>query len=58
MEILGSDAAELAVSGPSTDIYSFGQEFFPERGHHLYDDCLMPNEIDIICGVYKLPSSA
>ena len=58
LEILGSDAAESAVSGPSTDIYSFGQEFFPERGHPLYDDCLMPNEIDIVCGVYKLPSSA
>ena len=30
LEILGSDAAEQAVSGPSEDIYSFGQEFLPE----------------------------
>ena len=57
LEILGSDAAEQAVSGPSEDIYSFGQEFLPERGNPVYDDCLMPNEVDIVCSVYKLPSS-
>ena len=57
LEILGSGAAERAVSGPSEDIYSFGQEFLPEQGNPFYDDYLMPNEIDIVCGVYKLPNS-
>ena len=58
LEILGSNSVELVVSGPSTDIYSFGQEFVPEQGYSLYDNCLMLNEINIIGGVCKLPSSA
>lgn len=45
------------MAGPSDDIFHFGQEFLPQRGDALYDDSLTPGEVDIICGVYKLPSS-
>nr|VWO99258.1 N/A [Ganoderma boninense] len=56
LEILGSDAAGRAVTGPSEDVFHFGQEFLPRQGDALYDDSLTPGEIDIVCGVYKLPT--
>nr|VWP00843.1 Lipoyl synthase (EC (Lip-syn) (LS) (Lipoate synthase) (Lipoic acid synthase) (Sulfur insertion protein LipA) [Ganoderma boninense] len=57
LEILGSDAVGRAVTGPSEDIFHFGQDFQPRQGDLLYDDSLSPSEINIICGVYKLPGS-
>ena len=57
LEILGSDAAGRAVTGPSEDVLHFGQEFLPRQGDALYDDSLTPGEIDIVCGTYMLPST-
>ncbi|PIL26011.1 hypothetical protein GSI_11765 [Ganoderma sinense ZZ0214-1] len=54
VEVLGGDWRELPLAGPSEDIYDYGQAFVPERGDNYYDDALSSDELDVICGVYKV----
>ncbi|KAI0640347.1 hypothetical protein C8Q79DRAFT_921824 [Trametes meyenii] len=53
LEILGDDARQRAVEGPSKDIFQYAQEV--RSGQESYfDDALTAEEIDIICGTYKV----
>lgn len=54
IEVLGGDWRELAKAGPSEDFIYYGQVFVPPRGDHYYDDGLSSDELDVICGVYKV----
>ncbi|KAI1789776.1 hypothetical protein LXA43DRAFT_892236 [Ganoderma leucocontextum] len=55
LEILGAGpSVELAQQGPSSDVWHYGQAFVPSRGDASYDDALSSDELDVICGVYKV----
>ena len=54
LEILGQTLVEDVVKGPSCEVYHCGQAFTPSRGNDYYDDSLSTDEIDAICGVYKV----
>ena len=54
VEVLGGDWRPLASTGPSEDVYVYAQAFVPERGDYYYDDALSSDELDVICGVYKV----
>ncbi|KAI1783062.1 hypothetical protein LXA43DRAFT_904339 [Ganoderma leucocontextum] len=54
VEVLGGNWRELAKMGPSSDVYSYGQPFVPHRGDPYYDDALSSDELDVVCGVYKV----
>ena len=54
IEVLGGDWREFAKAGPSEDFIYYGQVFVPPRGDHYYDDGLSSDELDVICGVYKV----
>lgn len=43
-----------ALSGPSTDVYDHGQFIIPQTGTQFWDDALTEEELDLICGVYKV----
>lgn len=60
LEMLPLDLIELAIGGPSPDVYVTGDrilcgqcEYFP-RGGAVFDDGLSPDEMDVICGLYKV----
>ncbi|KAI8989149.1 hypothetical protein BD414DRAFT_415633 [Trametes punicea] len=57
LEILGEDAVSYALKGPSSDVSRYGRALQPSRGPLYYDDALLPEEIDIICGTYKIAES-
>ncbi|KAI0673658.1 hypothetical protein C8Q78DRAFT_969006 [Trametes maxima] len=57
LEILGSDTLERAVQGPSEGVFQYAQAVKPRHGPTYYDDALTPEEIDIICGTYKIADS-
>ena len=45
-----------AVQGPSIDVFSFGTSCCSSDGWLYWNDNLSMSEIDLICGVYKLPT--
>ncbi|KAI0666351.1 hypothetical protein C8Q78DRAFT_984036 [Trametes maxima] len=53
LEILGDDARQRAAEGPSSDVLQFAQEVRLGQESYL-DDALTAEEIDIICGTYKV----
>lgn len=56
MELLGEDALERAISGPSSDCHLYGREFVPpSKQAPYYDDQLTEDEISLIIGAYVLP---
>ncbi|OJT07017.1 hypothetical protein TRAPUB_2129 [Trametes pubescens] len=57
IEILGGEPSNLANIGPSTDVFDHGQAIRPRHGPPYYDDALSPEEIDIVCGTYKIMES-
>ncbi|EIW58372.1 uncharacterized protein TRAVEDRAFT_124826 [Trametes versicolor FP-101664 SS1] len=57
MEILGGHPQQLANTGPSTDVFVHSQAIQPRHGPPYYDDGLSQEEIDIICGTYKIMDS-
>ncbi|KAI0652707.1 hypothetical protein C8Q79DRAFT_997666 [Trametes meyenii] len=57
LEILGSDAIGRAVQGPSEGVFEYTEVVKPRHGPAYYDDALTPEEIDIVCGTYKIADS-
>ncbi|KAI0740292.1 hypothetical protein C8Q76DRAFT_608364 [Earliella scabrosa] len=56
MELLGQDAIERAISGPSSDCHLYGKEFMPpSRQLPCYDDQLTEDEMSLIIGAYVIP---
>ncbi|KAI0373836.1 hypothetical protein BV20DRAFT_937080 [Pilatotrama ljubarskyi] len=58
MEVTSGRLEELALNGPSSDVYRWGATYRPERGDDYYDDALSELETDIVCGVYKVFTNA
>ena len=56
VHLLGEEAVR-SLDGPSADVWRHGQEFCPERGDCLYADSLSIDELDVVCGVYKVYTS-
>ena len=54
LEVIGETLVEDVLKGPSREVYECGQAFTPRHGTDYYDDSLSPDEIDVICGVYKV----
>ncbi len=58
VEILGSGEDfprfDMVDQGPLADVWHYGQAFVPPRGDPFYDDALSSDELDVICGVYKM----
>ena len=54
LEALGDTFLQHAAKGPSPDVYHYGDRFRPRRGDDWYDDQLSTDELDVICGVYKV----
>ena len=48
MECLGNDALELALQGPSDDVYQYSIRYIDDKDGRCCDDG------DLICGVYKV----
>ena len=55
MECLGDCVEDLVAAGPSEDVLQFGRQRFYNTGEY-WDDELTEDEMDLICGVYKLYS--
>lgn len=55
MECLGDRVEDLVAAGPSEDVLRFGRQRFYKTGEY-WDDELTEDEMDLICGVYKLYS--
>ena len=54
MECLGNDALELALQGPSDDVYQYGIRYIDDKDGRCCDDGLSVAELDMICGVYEV----
>ncbi|KAH7917322.1 hypothetical protein BV22DRAFT_989523, partial [Leucogyrophana mollusca] len=44
------------MDGPSKDVYQFGQPLQHQDGRLVWDDDLSTSEMDLICGLYKVPT--
>jgi len=44
---------EAALGGPSPEVFQTGHHFFSEQAY-LWDDELSEDELNLICGVYKV----
>ena len=56
MELLGEEALERVISGPSSDCHLYGQAFVPpSKQAPYYDDHLTEDEISLIIGAYVVP---
>jgi hypothetical protein len=54
-EVLGDSMDEYALAGPSQSVVEFGDSFSVEAGRQeLTDDTLSEQELDFICGLYKV----
>ncbi|TBU36529.1 hypothetical protein BD309DRAFT_1024264 [Dichomitus squalens] len=53
VEILGDEWRAGVLSGPSDDVYRFGATFVQIQGVDGLDDSLSPDQLDVICGVYR-----
>ena len=58
MEIMHGGLVEAALAGPSEDVYYYGEMYRPDHGDDSYDDGLTNDELRLICGVYRVCSSA
>ena len=58
VELLGEDCLGEAALGPSADVWRHGHEISVSRGDPWYEDTLSSYELDVICGVYKVYTSA
>ncbi|RPD52484.1 hypothetical protein L227DRAFT_589669 [Lentinus tigrinus ALCF2SS1-6] len=54
LEVLGEDGIAAACKGPSTNVYEYSEAFRPPYGEDWYDDVLSRDELDAICGMYKV----
>ncbi|KAI0349114.1 hypothetical protein OH77DRAFT_1415539 [Trametes cingulata] len=54
LELLGEVALSRAAEGPSQETYRCGQVIQAAHGPAYYDDALSAEDIDIICGTYKI----
>ena len=54
LEMLAEDTKALIFEGPDWLMAHLGQRFRPTRGDDWYDDSLEAEELDLICGVYRL----
>jgi hypothetical protein len=52
MESIGPD---VAIMGPSDRAHHFGDIVGPD-GHQITDDDLTDDELNLICGVYEVPT--
>jgi hypothetical protein len=54
-EVLGNSMDEYSLAGPSQSVVEFGDSFPVEAGgQELADDTLSEQELDFICGLYKV----
>ncbi|KAI0368512.1 hypothetical protein BV20DRAFT_919005, partial [Pilatotrama ljubarskyi] len=54
LEFLADVAPSRATGGPSQDTYRCGQSIQPAHRPAYYNDALSTEDIDIICGTYKI----
>lgn len=55
IELFRDRAEDVVVNGPSDDVIRFGSSM-SYSGNEYWDDALTDDEMDLICGVYKLYS--
>ncbi|KAK0483109.1 hypothetical protein EDD18DRAFT_1084331 [Armillaria luteobubalina] len=53
-DVEGSHSEELVVTGPSVRVTEIGDVHHTAEGDELWDEKLTDDQIDIICGVYKV----
>ncbi|KAI0685210.1 hypothetical protein C8T65DRAFT_538884, partial [Cerioporus squamosus] len=54
LEVLRETRVEEVACGPSKATDEYAMLFRPYRGDDYRDDKLSPDEVDVICGVYKV----
>ncbi|RPD59563.1 hypothetical protein L227DRAFT_563977 [Lentinus tigrinus ALCF2SS1-6] len=54
LEIVPEDLVTSAAEGPCDNVFRFGDRFRGPRGDDYFDDMVSRDELDLICGVYKV----
>ncbi|KAI0713029.1 hypothetical protein C8T65DRAFT_574267 [Cerioporus squamosus] len=54
LELLGGLFLDDAAKGPSPDVYRYNEQFRPDVGDDFLDDKLSSDELDIVCGTYRV----